>query len=37
MRQVLGKMEHDRDFEIVIIWNSSPQANLKPLENSDFE
>jgi len=26
-------MKHDRDFELVIVWNSNPQANIKSLEN----
>lgn len=30
-------MKHDRDFELVIQWNSNPQANLKPLEQMDFK
>lgn len=37
MRQVLAKMKNDRDFELVIQWNSSPQANLKALEQIEFE
>jgi ubiquitin carboxyl-terminal hydrolase 4/11/15 len=30
-------MKHDRDLELIIQWNSSPLANLKPLENPEFE
>lgn len=37
MKNILGKIEHDRDFELVVQWNSNPQANLKLLENIDFE
>ena len=32
MRSVLKKLKHDRDFEIVVQWNTNPQANLKQLE-----
>jgi len=37
MKQVLSKIEHDRDFELVVQWNSNPLANLKPLETIEFE
>ncbi len=34
---MLAKIEHDRDFELVVQWNANPAANLKILENIDFE
>jgi len=37
MKQVLSKVEHDRDFELVVQWNQYPMANLKQLENADYE
>lgn len=37
MKHVLTKIEHDRDFELVVQWNYSPLANLKMLENIEFE
>ena len=34
MRQVLGMMKVDRDFELQVTWNSNvQQANLKMLES----
>jgi hypothetical protein len=37
MKDVLDKMKYKRDFELVIQWNSATIANLKPLENPDYE
>ena len=37
LAQVLSKMKQDRDFELVVVWNSSPMANLKPLEQPEFK
>jgi len=30
-------MKYDRDFEIAVQFNENTIANLKPLENPDFE
>lgn len=37
MRNVLKSMKFDRDFELVVQFSSSTVANLKPLEQPDFE
>jgi hypothetical protein len=36
MKYVLSKIEHDRDFELVVEWNANPMANIKLLENQEF-
>jgi ubiquitin carboxyl-terminal hydrolase 4/11/15 len=30
-------MKYQRDFELIVVWNSSPQANLRPIESPDFD
>jgi hypothetical protein len=30
-------MKIDRDFELVVVWNSNPMANLKSLEQPEFK
>lgn len=37
MGEVLKIIKHDRDFELVAQWQANTIANLKPLENPDFE
>ena len=37
MKQVLGQMKYDRDFELAVHFHDSTQANVKALENPDFE
>jgi len=36
LKEILEKMKQDRDFELVVVWNSNPMANLKPLEQMEF-
>eukprot|EP00347_Sterkiella_histriomuscorum_P008234 403345866 len=37
LRQIVDKLKYDRDLELVVQFNSNPQANLKPLENLQFK
>lgn len=37
MGDVIRMIKHDRDFELIAQWHVNTIANLKPLENPDFE
>jgi len=37
MKEIVGMMKFDRDFELALHFNDSTIANLKPLENPDFK
>ena len=37
IKEVIGSMKYERDFEIAILWHQSTTANLKPLDTPDFE
>lgn len=37
MGHIISKIQHDRDFELIIQWNTNPLANLKSLEEIEFE
>jgi hypothetical protein len=37
IKQVIGQLKYDRDFELAIQFHDQTQVNLKPLETPDFE
>jgi len=37
IKEVLSAMKYERDFEICVLWHQNTIANLKPLDNPDFE
>lgn len=37
MRTIIKNLAYDRDFELAVQFNDNTIANLKPLENPDYQ